>query len=184
MAVPLAQLRRGANVLEPQIQVRAFLRNASWPESVDEQAIAVIGGYWIVDALGADHRRSNLTSLPPRHRDSSAPPAPIWVAAPSGTTRNIHGSYFRFDWTAASDSGSGLAGQQVVARYIAGLKADGTCRTNGFTADSGFRLATDRSWDSGLVAGSCYVCSIRSVDNVGNTSPAVISGYIVTEPDR
>ena len=117
-------------------------------------------------------------------RDGSAPPAPTWVTAPSGTTRNIHGSYFRLDWTAPGDSGSGLVGQQVVARYVAGLRADGTCRTNGFTADGGFRLATDRSWDSGLVAGSCYVWSIRSVDNVGNSSPAVISGYVITEPDR
>jgi hypothetical protein len=36
----------------------------------------------------------------------------------------------------------------------------------------------------GLGAGNCYVWSIRTVDNVGNTSPAVVSGYVITEPAR
>ncbi len=117
-------------------------------------------------------------------RDSSAPSAPTWVTASSGSTRTIRGTYFRLDWTSATDLGAGIASQQIVARYRANLNADGTCRTNAFVGDGGFRLATDNSWDSGLAPSSCYVWSLRSVDNVGNTSSVVVSGYVITEPAK
>jgi subtilisin len=115
-------------------------------------------------------------------RDGSAPSSVAWVSAPSNTTRNIRGSYFRLIWSAATDTGSGLAGQQIVARYVAPLNPDGTCRTGSFTADGGFRLATDNSWDSGLQVNSCYVWSVRTLDNVGNTSASIVSGYVITRP--
>jgi hypothetical protein len=115
-------------------------------------------------------------------RDSSAPAAGAWVTAPTGATKVVRGAYFKLDWTSVGDIGSGLAAQQIVGRYRAGLNADGSCKTNGFQPDGGFRLATDASWDSGLVAGSCYAWSLRTLDNVGNASPAVVSGYVITKP--
>jgi hypothetical protein len=116
-------------------------------------------------------------------RDDSSPTGASWASAPAGTTREIHGSYFKLDWTGATDEGSGLATYQVVGRYRAGLKSDGTCKTNGFVPDGGFRLATDHSWDSGLAASSCYVWSIRTLDNVGNLGSAAVSGYVITLPE-
>jgi subtilisin len=113
-------------------------------------------------------------------RDSSAPSPGTWVSAPSGSTRTVHGPYFRLAWTGGSDTGSGLADLQVVARYRAPLAADGTCRTNSFAPDGGFRLASDNSWDSGLEPGSCYVWSLRTLDNVGHTSAVTVSGYVIT----
>ena len=95
-------------------------------------------------------------------RDGSDPSTATWVTAQSGTTKNIRGSYFRLVWSGGSDTGSGLAAQQIVGRYRAPLNPDGTCRTNGFAADGGFRLASDNSWDSGLQPSSCYVWSIRT----------------------
>jgi hypothetical protein len=117
-------------------------------------------------------------------RDSTAPSAATWTSAPADTTRSIRGAYFKLNWTGGSDTGSGLADQQIVGRYRAGLNSDGTCKINGFSPDGGFRLASDASWDSGLQPSSCYVWSLRTMDNVGNTSAAVISGYIITLPDR
>ena len=116
-------------------------------------------------------------------RDSTAPDAATWVSAPSDTTRQIHGTYFKLIWTGGSDIGSGLADQQIVARYVAPLTSNGSCKVNGFVSDGGFRLASDESWDSGLQPSSCYVWSLRTLDNVGNTSAAVVSGYVITLPD-
>ena len=113
-------------------------------------------------------------------RDGTDPVAPVWASAATDTTKSIHGAYFRLDWSGGSDTGSGLAAQQIVGRYRAPLTSSGTCQTNGFVADGGFRLASDNSWDSGLVANSCYVWSLRTVDNVGNTSASVVSGYVIT----
>ena len=133
-----------------------------------------------VNGAGASSAATTMTLM----RDASDPSAATWVSAPAGTTRNIHGAYFRLVWSAGTDTGSGLAAQQIVGRYRAPLNADGTCRTNDFVADGGFRLATDNSWDSGLAAGACYVWSLRTVDNVGNTSASIVSGYVITEPAR
>jgi hypothetical protein len=117
-------------------------------------------------------------------RDATSPSAAAWVSAPSGTTKHVKGSYFRLDWTGAADTGSGLAPEQVVARYRAGLNPDGSCKTNGFSDDTGFHLAADNSWDAGLQPGSCYAWSVRTLDNVGNTSTSVLSGYVIIEPAR
>jgi subtilisin len=116
--------------------------------------------------------------------DASAPSVATWTSAPSDTTRSIRGAYFKLVWSGGADTGSGLAGQQIIGRYRAGLNSNGTCKTNGFSPDGGFRLASDASWDSGLQPSSCYVWSLRTMDNVGNTSAPVISGYIITLPDK
>ncbi len=129
-----------------------------------------------VNGAGSSSTATTVTLM----RDGTDPSTATWVTAPSGTTKTIRGSYFRLDWSGASDTGSGLFAQQIVGRYRAPLNPDGTCRTNAFVADGGFRLATDNAWDSGLQAGSCYVWSIRTVDNVGNMSASVVSGYIIT----
>ncbi len=130
-----------------------------------------------VNGAGMRSPQATLTLMP----DSSSPAAATWVSAPTGTTKHIRGSYFKLRWSSASDSGSGLAAQQVVARYRAPLTSSGTCTRNGFSADTGFRLASNASWASGLEAHSCYVWSIRTVDNVGNTSAYVVSGYVITD---
>jgi len=113
-------------------------------------------------------------------RDGTAPEPVSWLSARPGATRLIKGSYFRLDWGASSDQGSGLAERFIVGRYRADLKPNGECRTNGFSPDGEFRLVTNHSWESGLQPSTCYVWSIRALDNVGNTSASAVSGYVIT----
>jgi hypothetical protein len=115
-------------------------------------------------------------------RDATAPTAAAWLSAPTGTIKDIHGSYFRLIWSGGTDKGSGLAAQQIIGRYRAPLNSNGTCRTNAFLPDGDFRLASANSWDSGLQSNSCYVWSIRTLDRVGNMSSSIVSGYVITEP--
>lgn len=117
-------------------------------------------------------------------RDASSPSAAVWQSAPADSTREIDGSYFKLDWTGATDVGAGLSDYQVVGRYRAGLNSDGTCKSNGFAADGGFHLVRNHGWESGLVPGACYVWSVRTLDNVGNISASVVSGYVITLADR
>jgi subtilisin len=116
--------------------------------------------------------------------DATNPGTPTWVSAPAHSTKHTFGAYFKLDWSSVSDTGSGLATQLVVARYKAPLNPDGTCRTNGFTQDGGFRLMSNDSWDSGMVANACYVWSVRAIDNVGNMSASSVSGYVITDRNR
>jgi len=117
-------------------------------------------------------------------RDASDPGTPDWLSAPAHTTKHTYGAYFKLDWSSVSDSGSGLAMQFIVGRYKAGLNPDGSCKTNGFVQDGGFRLMSNDAWDSGLVANTCYVWSVRALDNVGNTSASSVSGYVITDKKR
>jgi hypothetical protein len=130
-----------------------------------------------VNGAGAAGPATSVTLM----RDGTAPSAPSWISAPAYATLHIRGSYFRLNWAASSDTGSGLVSQMIVGRYRAPLNSDGTCKTNGFVADGGFGLASANSWDSGLVANACYVWSLRAVDNVGNMSASVVSGYVITD---
>jgi hypothetical protein len=117
-------------------------------------------------------------------RDGLDPTAVTWQSAPVSTTRSTSGTSFRLDWSGGSDDGSGLSRVQVVRRYRAPLRADGTFNRNGFSADGDFRLMPDGALDTGLQAGFVYMWSVRTLDNVGNYAPSVQSGYVVVEGRR
>lgn len=117
-------------------------------------------------------------------RDATPPAAVEWVSASSGTTVRTAATSLRLDWRGGSDVGSGLARLQLIRRYRAPLAADGSCRRNGFSIDGGFRLAADGALETGLQPGSCYVWSVRTLDNVGNYAASVVSGYVIVEARR
>ncbi len=117
-------------------------------------------------------------------RDATPPRAVVWVSAPSGTTVRTAATNLRLDWRAGSDVGSGLAQRQLIRRYRAALTTNGSCRRNGFTADGPFRLAADGAPETDLQPGSCYVWSVRTLDNVGNYAASVVSGYVIVEARR
>jgi len=114
-------------------------------------------------------------------RDTARPNAVTWVSAPSGTTQRTHSTRFRLDWRGGADQGAGLSRVHIVRRYRAPLNRNGTFPPLGFTQDGSFDMASDRTLETDLKPGYCYVWSVRTLDNVGNYAPAAISGYVVVE---
>ena len=111
----------------------------------------------------------------------ASPPRPFhWISAPSGSTQTIRGTAFRLRWAGGSDAASGLAPEQLVARYRAGLTASGSCRLNGFTLDTPLHRTANGSIEKNLAAGACYVWTVRTVDKAGNSAGSVVSGYVIT----
>jgi hypothetical protein len=117
----------------------------------------------------------------PLKRDTSRPEAVAWVSAPSGSTQRTRSTRFRLDWRGGSDDGSGISRVHIVRRYRAALNRNGTFPRLGFTQDGSFRVAADRTLETDLQPGYCYVWSVRTLDNVGNYAPAAISGYVIVE---
>lgn len=114
-------------------------------------------------------------------RDGDDPTAVRWDSAPTDSTRTIAGSSFRLDWSGGTDDGSGLSRVHVVRRYRAPLRADGTFNRRSFSADGDFKLVRDGAVETNLQAGYVYVWSVRTLDNVGNYAPSVVSGYVVVK---
>jgi len=113
--------------------------------------------------------------------DSAAPTPVTWAASASAAARPPSWTTYQLDWSGGSDSGSGLAASQWVQRYRAPLNSNGECRVSAFAHDGDGGLRSDGSYDTGLLAGSCYRWLVRTLDNVGNAAPAVWSETVVVE---
>jgi hypothetical protein len=58
MGEPLSEFRAGGDIFEPEVYVSSFFCEASRPETVDEDAGAVLFGWLFVDAFEFDHYRA------------------------------------------------------------------------------------------------------------------------------
>jgi len=124
---------------------------------------------------------SSATTVAALRIDEVAPAPVTWAASASAAARPPSWTTYQLDWSGGSDSGSGLATSQWVQRYRAPLNSNGECRESAFARDGDGALRADGSYDTGLLAGSCYRWSVRTLDNVGNAAPAVWSETVVVE---
>jgi subtilisin family serine protease len=115
-------------------------------------------------------------------RDSVAPTPVAWSSLPTGSSYTGNDTSALLRWTGGADSDSGVAHLQVVRRYRSPISANGTCQRNGWVADGPYRLAANGTVDTGLLPGYCYAWAVRTLDNVGNFSDFVVSGYFIDTP--
>ena len=55
MGEPLAEGGAGGDVFEPEVDFGFCLGQAAGPEALDENALAVVGGWFFVGAFQGDH---------------------------------------------------------------------------------------------------------------------------------
>jgi hypothetical protein len=68
MAVPGAEFRTGGDALQPNVDRRFLLADASQPEALDEDAQAIVFGGWLISSFKFDHvqdRRRAADVSPP-----------------------------------------------------------------------------------------------------------------------
>jgi subtilisin family serine protease len=147
-------------------------RSLSWGPAAADTSLEIRS----TDAMGAEGaaRRVELRI------DGSAPDSPKWTTPASGTLRRTSGDA-EVSWGGATDTGAGLASEQLVQRQRGPVVSTGTCSGVVFQDDGAARLLARHARETGLASGYCYRWRLTARDRVGNLGATTTSGKVLID---
>lgn len=147
-------------------------RILSWGAGATDTSLDVTS----TDARGAEGapRRVELRI------DGTAPASPRWTTPAAGTLTHASGDV-ELSWGAATDTGAGLASEQLVHRQRGTVLTKGSCSGVSFQDDGPARLLARHAEEVGLASDSCYRWRLTARDRVGNLGATTTSGKVLID---